>query len=1088
MADVLTFQPEEYEILEEFTFEEEIQRPDELRFFTLDEQLLDYFEKVLPVGKKISKADYKRIAKEVDRIRTVYQQSVTVTDTDYRIDLERKELNIPWIKHIYSASDLKSYSYAESWLPIFSQESRTIPNFFSRMALALPKPYKPSKGLPITQKTIMVDEEGKNEVIGLGQFTKTKTFIHEDGSMTIEKIPLLNTQDEIKSKGFYLSDRKIDIPHPLSEHPFLSSNRPRSIITEKPLLEIFPTIEAILTHAVPVTKDPYNEGLKYLKIYDVKLSNIPWNLWKDKFPSEDTITGDKKSESISFPKKSDSVNPSESLQKVYVLPWYEGVNPRYWLMQQEDRGQLVINMILSKAHDSGLVPPELPGEKPKAVFPKSTSEECLKTDTFEEFVESGIFSLKDKTCIPTSYFSQLSKELVSKDKKSWNENILKEHQLLLKDFQIIIEKPKKEKYDKHDSKDDSELRRDVKAILKDLNRLPEDKAYAIEKFIRSLSTSNRVYIDKDSMFVICSHTMAELRGDLERDWRTFYDEWTYIDDGFRSCKFCGEQINSDVLVTQDDFDENGNPLVSGDVLPTQEFHGHISSFTSSLNELKHNFMLENPGESTFYLLLSLLQVLPKETQLLPIIQMIRDLSGILRKSTKIEKADKERVEGILGLAGMIILLQTHNPFLIPRRSFGSKILKLTGYPRDTEDTKDSPILDVLISIMKSTFELSPSTFKGPSKTLFKAVLVKPKEIRKESLKYIDAFVKKFKAQLIAAKERYDLTPLTEEISNLISLPSIKIEKNEYEPMERLGSEELSAECDIYFPKAFLTLKLPPKVYQDKLKLQENIKPSKNSQKITAKLILEEEIELTKKEMEKNLSMGFPKLSKMDKIESFIKSTDDGIALLFLLNRILDFLSSTDFSKETIIEYREISTNLKTSINLSILRDISKGLLYKLFHEISSHKNKLSILNLITLVVQKDLSLNMMLLTEDEAQKEDLTLRAKERETFKMRMRQMDDTQREITKMLLDIGLAGYIITNEDRELFSQEYNIKEEEEPDLEVSEDGVVRPDYEDGDIRRGPDGRELTIGNGGYGEQGNENGDYNGGGQFDDGEGFGV
>jgi len=45
MADVLTFQPEEYEILEEFTFEEEIQRPDELRFFTLDEQLLDYFEK-----------------------------------------------------------------------------------------------------------------------------------------------------------------------------------------------------------------------------------------------------------------------------------------------------------------------------------------------------------------------------------------------------------------------------------------------------------------------------------------------------------------------------------------------------------------------------------------------------------------------------------------------------------------------------------------------------------------------------------------------------------------------------------------------------------------------------------------------------------------------------------------------------------------------------------------------------------------------------------------------------------------------------------------------------------------------------------
>jgi hypothetical protein len=1088
MADILTFQPEEYEVLEEFTFEEEIQRPDELRFFTLDEQLLDYFEKVLPVGKKISKADYKRISKEVDRIRTVYQQSVTVTDSDYRIDSARKELNIPWIKNIYSSSDLKSYSYAESWLPIFSKESRTIPNFFSRMVLALPKPYKTSSsGIPITQKTVMVDEEGKNEVIGLGQFSKTKTYIHEDGSMTIEKIPLLNTQDEIKSKGFYLSDRNIDIPHPLADHPFLSSNKPRSILTQKPLLEVFPTIEAILTHAVPVTKNPYQEGLKYLKIYDVKLSNIPWKLWKDKFPPEDTITADKKSESITFPKNSDSVNPSESLQKVYNISWNEAINPRFWLMHQEDRGQLVINMILSMAHESGLVPPELPGEKPKAEFPKSTAEDCLKTGSFEEFVESGIFDLKNKTCIPTSYFSQLSKELVSKDKKSWNENILKEHQQLLKDYQSHIEKPKKEKYDKYDSKDESDLRRDVKAILKDSDRLPEDKAYAIEKIIRNLATVNKVYIDKDSLFIICSHTMSELKGDLERDWRLFYDEWTYIDGGFRSCKFCGEQINSDVLVSQDDFDESGNPLISMDVLPTQEFHGHVTSFTSSLNELKHNFMLENPGESTFYLLLSLLQVLPKETQLLPIIQMIRDLSGILRKSAKIEKADKERVEGILGLAGMVILLQTHNPFLIPRRSFGSKILKLTGYPRDTDDTKDSPVLDILISIMKSTFELSPSTFKGPSKTLFKAVLVKPKEIRKESLKYIDAFVKKFKAQLIAAKERYDLTPLSQEITNLISFPTIKLSKNEYEPMERLGAEELSAECKIYLPRAFLSAKLPPKVSQEKVKLQDNIKPSKNSQKISSKLILEEEIELSKKEIEKNLSMGFPKLSKMDKIELFIKSTNDGIALLFLLNRILDFLSSTDFSKEKIIEYREISTNLKTSINLSILRDISKGLLYKLFNEISSHKNKISILNLISLVVQKDLSLNMMLLTEEEAQKEDLTLRAKERETFKMRMRQMDDTQREITKMLLDIGLAGYIITNEDRELFSQEYNIKEEE-PNLEESEDGQVLPDYEDGDIRRGPDGRELTIGNGGYGEQGNENGDYNGGGQFDDGEGFGV
>jgi hypothetical protein len=55
MADTLTFEPGEFEMIEEFQFEEEIQRPEELRFFTLDEQLLDYFEKVLPLTKTITK-------------------------------------------------------------------------------------------------------------------------------------------------------------------------------------------------------------------------------------------------------------------------------------------------------------------------------------------------------------------------------------------------------------------------------------------------------------------------------------------------------------------------------------------------------------------------------------------------------------------------------------------------------------------------------------------------------------------------------------------------------------------------------------------------------------------------------------------------------------------------------------------------------------------------------------------------------------------------------------------------------------------------------------------------------------------------
>ena len=1092
MADTLTFEPGEFEMIEEFQFEEEIQRPEELRFFTLDEQLLDYFEKVLPLTKTITKNDYKRIATEVERIRELYIKTVTVTDSDYVIDLSRKSLSLPWIKHIYSDFELGSYSFAESWSPLYTPESIKTPNFYPRMLTALPRPYRSSaKGKPITEKTIMVDSEGKNEIVGLGVYKRTKTVIHEDGSMSILPIPIGNTEDELKTLGFFLEDRGVDIPNPMVDHPFLSMSKSRNIFTEQSLLEAFPKVEAILTHGVPVTKNPYVEGQKYLKVYDIKLADIPWKVWKDKFPQEDNITANKTEEGIKFPGKPDRTNPSESLQERYIVPWSEGLDPRFWLMKQEDNGRLVVKMVLSNAHESGLVPPELPGHKPEPSFPKSTPEECFVVDSFEKFVESGVYSAKDKTCIPVSYFEQQRALLVSKGRSKWDDDILRDHQNLLKKFQYVSKEKSKIKYDVVEGHEESELRRDVRAILGDPDRLPEDKAQAIEKIVRNLAHTNKIYVDKNSAFVICSHTLAELNGDLEHDWRAFYEEWTSIDEGFRSCTYCGQQLSGNVLVAQDDFDQNGNAVINADVLPTQDFHGesHMASFTTSLNQLKSVFVLDNAGESTLYLLLSLLQVLPTESQVLPIIQLVRGLSGLLAKNKKIEKADKERLEGIFGLCGIIILLQTHNPFLIPRRSFGSKILKLTGYPRDTEDPEDSDILNVLISVLKTTVESTPNTFKGPSSTLFKAIINKPKEIKKETLNYLSkAFVPKFKEQLVLAKERYDAVPQIQEVSNVISLPLLPIKKQEYETSERIGAEELASECAVYTPKSFISGRALPNVTQEPVELRK-CAASRTSEKVVSNLKLFDEIDLSKESITENIKLGFPKITKFQKIKTFVDDKNtDGIALLSLLNRILDILSNANFSIERIFYFRQQSTYLRTNINLELLRSASKGLIYELFQEIS--KSPQGIINIISNAIQRDLPLNMLLLTFAEAEKQNIELKAKERETFKMRMRQMDDTQRQITKMLLDIGLAGYIITNEDREFFAQEYNITETEKVELdpEEGEDGEVPQDYEGDALRIAPDGHEIEGGNGGYGENFNELGDYNIGGQFLDGEGNGV
>jgi hypothetical protein len=102
MSDILTFDPAtEFQVLETYDdFEEAIQKPLELRYFTLDEQLQDYFEKALPKKLKITSRDRKLLEREVDRIKLAYERTIHVTDTDFVIDLSRKSVHVDWIKPI----------------------------------------------------------------------------------------------------------------------------------------------------------------------------------------------------------------------------------------------------------------------------------------------------------------------------------------------------------------------------------------------------------------------------------------------------------------------------------------------------------------------------------------------------------------------------------------------------------------------------------------------------------------------------------------------------------------------------------------------------------------------------------------------------------------------------------------------------------------------------------------------------------------------------------------------------------------------------------------------------------------------------
>jgi len=803
MADVLEFDPAtEFQVLETFDFEEEIQRPEALRFYTLEEQLLDYVEKSMPEG-KATRFQIQQLHRERERLKDAYLSSI---DPNFELRPKRVQTMPSWIHPIHSEFEYVSYNFDDQWTPVMDQ--RSTPNYYTRLLLALPKPYttKDDGSPSITQTTKTVSDEGV-ERNALGIYERTKGVLNEDGTLSVVSIPIPNTQDDIRIKGYALDKRPVDVPNPLPEHPFLSSAQASKVLTQEPFLDVFPSITAILTHGVPTTTDPYNEGQKYLKLYDVRFSDIPWELWRQRFPPVDSIETSPAPVSVSFPKPEARL-PSENLKKVYTT-FYAGIDPYSWLMGQEDAGAFVPRMLLSKASESGLLPVIPIGELIEPQFPNSTPEECLHTDTFDAFLSSGVY--RSKTCIPVSAIQDERRRLVSVGRLAWRESteqdILKEYRVqLLKASRLAL--PEIEvKYEKHAAKEVPELRKEILLILEDPKRLDIDKVKDVSTLVQEIIPKEHVYLDAKGSFLVCEHTLELLK---EPEIQAFYREWTLIETGYRVCKFCGEQINRDVFIAQDDFDEAGNVIISHDVLGGSIHHGesNVSEFTKSLADLKDVFDLEKSkhiGRAILYLLLSLFQVVPLESQLLPVLTFMDGVSAALRA----QKKATDETDGILGIVGMAILLQTHNPFLVPRRSFGSKKLKLSGYPRDTEESKQAPVINTILFVIQSTFESFPNTFTGPVAKFMRSLVSNTKSVRSTAISFLGKSVSKFKAQFDDAKQRYSAMPEDVQVEQL-QLP-LRVPKQEQVGPKELKIEEIAPSCSAPRPLTYLESKLPPSI-------------------------------------------------------------------------------------------------------------------------------------------------------------------------------------------------------------------------------------------------------------------------------------
>ena len=1036
------FEATDFIVLEDIVFDETIQRPEKVRFYTVEEQTVDAFEKLIPRG-RVTNFQKNEIKKEVDRFKELYESYIAPTAESYIVKTPEHGRRVDWIHPIYATPELKSYSFEADWMPLY--ENPRLPNFYPRMVAALPHPFVGGAGsfYSFQQPTEFVDNEGKRPLRALPVYQKTRTQYHEDKTISVIREPIPGTEDTLAFVGYYLERRPLEVPNPLPDHPFFKTNEPNVIQTTVPLTDVYPDLDTILTHGVPVTQDPYGEAEPFLKLYDVSLKNIPWSTWKSKFPQVEPLTQAPEIPDIVFPKASQDA-PPEKLKSLYDSLYFPGQSPRYWLMNQLDGGELLIKILLSQASESGTVN-ILPGADTELAIPDSTYEAgTLVGLPFPSFLTHGLlrrsWTIKGDNDIvkykmaPLEIIKQERARAGYKNRQVWKEStgtdIMTDYQRVLnsvRPVEPIAERPVAEPIT--EARPESLRHKEVIAILDDPKRFATDKLRDIQELLKETTLTKAVYSDSNGEFVACSHTLAILSEDFAADRKKFYETWTVREDGFRVCRYCGERISRDDLEAQDDFNDEGFVIRHSDVL-NPEAVAPVANISTGLQSLRSLFVMTNAVDDMCFLLLSILQVLPRPDILDVLLKSGRALSAKQLGDKKGEQFD--RVRGSIGIAVVVLLLQMHIPTLVPRRSFGPNPLKLSGFPRDEAQPEKYSIVDALMMVLRKTFEAYPSSLDGPSKAAIRGSLNNPAEIRKTVVTLLSAvFMKQPDIQkgMAEARAYFQASPPVEQPKALIPL---------VEAPKEMDTITRFPECPTNRP--IWTSGRDPKIIQTDVPLRRGIPAAENMKLVEFSQSERVPVEpIPKAEIGRRYKLGSKTVLQGRLTEQYHTN-------LAIAARIGDA-----FLQPAPVE------SVDPNQNANELRDIGLGFVYEEVKTVSTDTVKAAKL---AEMLTKDAALYTLLSDYTQQKKEANRLRAKERQTIVALMAAKSDEDREITGELMSRGLADYIYTNRERAALARQAELMQEQmrQQELDIDEElrrvedvGVgAATDYEDqGDER---------------------------------------
>jgi hypothetical protein len=1071
-AAELLFDPsKDFQVLEEFEFKEDVQRPETIRFFTYEEQASDFIEKLLPTQGRIPKAVVRKAEYEVDSFTKLYKRAVKETTEGFAHTEYTRPLTLPWVHYGHEGEpQVTEYSWMERWAPLYEDGTAAMaPNYYLLLLDALPKSaiyFEGGDGTPVFVN-------GKSEIEGryvLDRFRYTKTSHREDGTYTIVPVMREDTGDTAKFTHYLIDNPPLAPPAPLTDHPFLSVHPdPVKIESTEPLPELLPTMEAVFEHAVPETNDPYTEGLKYMKIYDIGLRDVPNALWTKKFPPVAVVDESPPPQELSFTARDEDA-PSKTLLDAYKTPWYSSLSSRKWLSSQTDGGSLVSRMLLSQAGDVGVnaIPP--PIVLPDVGPIDGTADDCLPPEIsgFTDFQTRGIFRapkcascgavghsglicptkkvtteyLAGYGCTPLQFIQKEREDDPYENRQPWtpgtHDRILKEHMALLEKYRVYNTDFFTKNLAAAPASLENETRKMIVSILDDDMKADEDKLYEIQALIRDVPLNDHLYLDPESSaFLVCEHELEILKGSYAKDPREFLKTWCEKESGYYVCRYSGERISA-VIQQQDQFDENGRVIshYGKSVAAGQKSMEHIS-FAAELKNMQSVFRNDRPGEDLMYLILSLIQVLPLEEQLQPILDYVRTESGKVqarisgKKLSAKQQGDVDMALSLFGFNATIILLQTHQPQLIPRRSFGSKPLLLRGFPRDTEDLNDSPLVDSLMGALMQTFESYPGTFKGSSVIFLRTLLNDRKGTRRVILSSLQKqFAPRFSKELQTARERTESVAVGTLTRQTFDPPMVQPSRDIsfLAPEDRVNTQpEVRYSCRAYTP--WLTPSTRFSYTQESLEIVRPLHPSRKAQLVIppAPLATSVATTTTTEDIRRRL-----KIKPLDSLKKIVEEKRPGVLQAFVL-RVYGLLAEETISSRELRSYIEGARKAveQAAGDLSLRRDIYKGFILELGSRVAESE---AVKTQFESALKTDASLKTLLSSAAETRSMVDRYVAREREEFKSRLRNMTDSQREVTNTLRDLGLAPYLITKADRDAFVAELRADLENlEPDNPV-------------------------------------------------------